>query len=173
MSFPNFVYQRPHDLVLGILRQEMTHPPRVLRRRTWRGGSYTVRFRIIGESHIVRVERGGALCFQEVLACLPLAPEQCAHRQMFADLQPHCYQRDDYEVAVAFTHGVNAGGALLQARWDGFEMRFGAVHGVTPLTRIEWQQEGDWLRWRTLHTYPNVEAVTAVYSASRLFIGSS
>ncbi len=171
MSFLDPVYQRPHDLVLGILRQEMTHPLRVLRRRVWRGCGYTLHFQIIGESHIARVERDGALCFQEVLACLPLAPEQCAHMQTFGDLQAHHYQRDDYRVAVAFARDASGRG-WMDARRDGFEVRFRMVYGVTPLTRIEWQQDGDWLRWWTLHTYPDAEAVTSVYSTSHLYIGS-
>jgi hypothetical protein len=171
VSFLDPVYQRPHDLVLGVLRQEMTHPLRVLRRRNWRGGDYTLRFQIIGESHVVRVERAGVLCFQEVLACLPLAPEQCAYMQTFSDLQAHRYAQDDYGVAVTFARGASAGD-VMDARRAGFEVRFRMMHGVIPVTRIEWQRDGDWLRWWTLHTYPDAEAVTSVYSASHLYIGS-
>jgi hypothetical protein len=142
--------QRPTDLVLGIVRTEIGYPLRCLQQAECILGAWRVIFRIIGESHVARVEHDGRLVFQEILACIPLTADECHHWQPFD------------QVRVGFSSQID------EARPYHMEVRFPGVDGRKPVTRIGWQAQTAHLTWWTLHTYPQPEGWVYVQTGSTL-----
>jgi hypothetical protein len=153
--------------MLGVLTTEIALPLQVLKAQTWAYKRWRFYFQIIGESHLIRVERDGNLYFHEILACVPLDPTACQHAQPFRELAEHRYQQHNYQVRVAFSTEAHPEDRLGER---GLEVRFPRVHRVTPVTRIQWARRGDQIVWWTLHTYPAFDQVIYVRSWSSLSI---
>jgi hypothetical protein len=159
------IYQNPADLELGILTQELPVKLTVLAQESLEIGEWRLAFYIIGESHFVRIERGGALILYEVLACMRLPAEACSHHHRFGDLQPHDFRHGSYSVAVGI--GDCADGQLIPDSTSPFlELEFPAIFGRVPVTRIHVDEGHGNVRWWTLHLYPQPEGITAVRTFS-------
>jgi hypothetical protein len=161
------IHQRPQDLILGIVQTELSYPVKPLQSAVYDAGLFRLQFQIIGESHIVRVECAGAPVFHEVLACLPLRAEQCAHWHRFADLRPHTYQAGRYCVEVQCDSTPDGWSPPAQPQQQ-LEVHFPLVNGQTPVTRVAWAQIDTTTYWWTLHTYPAINDTVYVYTASYL-----
>ena len=96
-----------------------------------------------------------------MLACVPVEDARCAYTHRFADLQAHTVQRGGYSGRVTFNPDPPP--PMLP---DGLTVRFPAVYGQVPLTRVTWQYTPGCLQWQTLHTYPLDGDLICVYSAS-------
>jgi hypothetical protein len=158
------VYQRPQDLVLGVTDRDVSHRFQILKRADVQTGALYVRFHIIGESHFVTVQNGGATLFHEILACVPLRADECWHLQRFSTLDAHFYRREAYQVEVTF--GAKAVAMARSAQM--IEVQFPRVYGVTPVTRVSWKQTRQRLYWWTLHTYPERAGTLYVQTASQV-----
>lgn len=161
------VIQQPTALILGVVQTELPADAfTVIAQRSLHVGRWQFRFHIIGESHLIRIERGGALVQQEILACSDLEARLCQHHHAFHDLAPHAYQREDYHVMVDFARKP---GWMIPPHEDSLqlEVAFPEVCGYIPCTRLYWRVEDQAVYWWTLHTYPDHRGVTYVRSMSR------
>ncbi|HEX2905946.1 MAG TPA: DUF2617 family protein [Phototrophicaceae bacterium] len=162
--------QYPGDLVLAVFARPLPVSVTVLAHSSFLLSGCRFVFNIIGESHLVSVERDTNPIFQELLACVPLTPEVCRLYHPFPDLQPFQTKTDTYTASVHFdTLPASADGLtqyLRQQPAAALEVAFPAVDNITPVTRIWWQPTGDRVHWRTLHIYPDADHITAVWSAS-------
>lgn len=154
------VYQSPQQLTLALFDGQPTYPLTLLRSRRHRMGDWNVHFHIIGESHAVIFTHHGRPLFTELLACIPVSAEQCAYVHPFTTLDAHMMQRDNYQVQVTFDATTPS------PLTNSLELAFPPVWGRVPITRIEWEQTGSCLHWRTLHTYPNHLGETCVRTTS-------
>lgn len=161
------VVQSPHDLVLAVHTEALTVPLDILAQSSVELHGHRLTWAIIGESHTVRVEQAGRVVLHEVFACVDLAGQVCRHQQHFRGLDAHRYGHAGYTIAVAFDRPAWS----VPAACDGhLEFAFALTHGRVPVTRIDWQQDGDALRWWTLHTYPEAGGVREVYTYSELLL---
>jgi hypothetical protein len=165
------VHQHPADLVLALLDSRPPVPMTVLAARSLTVGRYRFAFHIIGESHWVQVEADQRPIWAEVLACVPISPSVCWVHHPFADLAPHRVGVGGYVAAIHFEI-FSADARLEDLAPPHLEVRFPAVHGHTPFTRLWWGQQGKTVWWRTLHLYPEAAQVTAVWSESAFRVSS-
>jgi hypothetical protein len=159
------VYQRPNDLVLGIIETEIEQPITILAQKAFRMRDWLLTFHIIGESHLIRVERDGRLLFQEILACIPLHASTCRHHHSFTDLDAHHYSGKNYSTDVSFAPEVQMSGIH---HHHSLRMIFPQVYGQTPITQVSWSTSESLIVWETLHIYPDRDGITAVHSRSQL-----
>jgi hypothetical protein len=160
------IYQQPGDLILALFDTPLAMEPLVLEEAVCHAGPISAYLQIIGESHIVRIEREERPWFYETLSCLPLHAHECQHWHSFIDRREHQHAQGGYRVQVRFNDDE-----LPPRRTAGrtsIQVYFPPVFGQVPLTRIEWQAEPDRLRWWTLHTYPEAMRTTYVESESVL-----
>ncbi len=163
------VNQRPQDLRLVVIQADKLHQTplpalKSLKQRDITLGRWRIRFCIIGESHQVQVWRDSALQFVEMLACVDVPPSQCTHHHPFDVLNSHLYQMPSYQIQVDFCTQPrpvpHCDGALRFA--------FPISNGVLPITEVRWWADVEHLHWWTLHTYPQRQTITYVYSQSSL-----
>jgi len=158
------VLQNPTHLVLCVTSQELTTEVTILCQQSIAFDDIKLTFHIIGESHIVRLERDDTLLFQEVLACIDLPEQECLHYHRFNDLSAHVYQHKGYQVQVDFNPSHHV---ILPHTPDSLlEVAFPKTHGQIPITRIQWRFKDDVLYWWSLHTYPDWEITQHVYTLS-------
>ncbi|MBC7869303.1 MAG: DUF2617 family protein [Chitinophagaceae bacterium] len=156
--------QQPTDLMLAISIQDISEQVNVLKQQSATFDNLQLTFYIIGESHIVRLERDDTLLFQEVLACIDLPEQDCLYHHRFNDLSAHTYQQKGYQVQVDFKPIHHA---MLPYTPDGLlEVAFPKTRGQIPITRIQWWLKDDVLYWWSLHTYPDWEITQHVYTLS-------
>jgi hypothetical protein len=165
-----FADQCASDLVFAITEQELTVPVKVLAQAQFSAAGLAFTFSIIGESHIVRVERDGALLMQEVLACIPVEPGRCTHLARFPVLTNHTYMRPNYTASVNFYQTDSVLEAPFEAQEQGrLRYAFPQSYGRTPQTVVLWYTDPhkpNALGWRTLHSYPEVGGVRTVLTES-------
>lgn len=166
ISVLNPIYQSPAALVLGIATQEMTLTPTILRGQILELGQWRCHFRIIGESHWVRLEKDGQLVLQEILACVPLPASECLHHYPCKTLHNHTFSWNDYSSLVQFNWQAD-----LPHPENGLMLEFPAIFGQTPVTCLNWEAQNGILRWWTLHTYPLLEGAVCVRSYSKFCYG--
>lgn len=168
-NFTTSVIQHPQDLVLAIMPDIEVPPMVVLQQSELLIADWRFQFAIIGESHHIRVEDGGACILHEVLACVPVARADCLHYQTFTDLAAHDYKTGEYQVQVDFGE---------HPRWhipddvQQIEYAFPPTFGQHPVTRIQWQQAKNTVHWWTLHTYAGAKHTTYVHTASAFHFGA-
>lgn len=159
------VYQEPNTLALAVLPGDSPCPLTVLKKAVVQVDEWQFTFHIIGESHLIRVERNGQLMFQEVLACVPLAPQDCLHHHPFGDLENHHYQSEHYRVAVHFAERPVCCNRQIDPMDESqITVTFPEVCGQIPLTQVKWQIRERTIRWWTLHVYPHETGATEVRS---------
>lgn len=163
-------HQHPGDLVLALLGGALPIPVTILAQDSFAIGGYHFTFNIIGESHLMSVARDGVTIFQELLACVPLLPDACRLYHSFSDLQAFRASDDKYSVSVNFV-SLSASADVLTnylrtLSSASLEVSFPPVYNYVPITRIWWRNAKDSVHWRTLHIYPDVEHITAVWSVS-------
>jgi len=168
------VHQHPADLVLALLDSRPPVPMTVLAAGSLVVGRYRFAFHVIGESHWVQVEADQKPVWAEVLACVPISPLVCWVHHPFTDLMPHRVALEGYIGAVRFEtfSAGSAGTRLDDLPPPQLEVRFPAIHGHLPLTRLWWGQRGETVWWQTLHLYPEAAQVTAVWSESAFRVSS-
>lgn len=154
------VYQKPTDLILGILPHDPPLNLTILQAQQVAVGALTLTFEIIGESHRVRIELRQQLVMQEILACVALNAADCWHYHPFGLLQNHSFARQRYQVAVYFS---NTPIHLVSPQ---LEVQFPMVGRQIPVTQMRWRYQHDHIRWSTLHVYPSPYQTTYVYSTS-------
>ncbi len=98
--------------MLAVTRQELTCPVTILDRSTVERGSWRFSFQIVGESHVVRVERDETLAWQEILACVTLPPLGLLHHHRFTSLNTHHWRCNNYATRVRFAKHLPADAAL-------------------------------------------------------------
>ncbi|MDX1991255.1 MAG: DUF2617 family protein [bacterium] len=165
-----FADQRAADLVFAVTEQELTVPVKVLAQAQFSAAGLAFTFSIIGESHIVRVERDGALLMQEVLACIPVEPGRCVHLARFPMLTNHTYTRPNYTASVNFSQTDAVLEAPVEAQEQGrLHYAFPQHWGRTPQTVVLWYtdpRKPNALGWRTLHSYPEANGIRTVLTES-------
>jgi hypothetical protein len=159
------VTQVPTALVLAVTDAELPFQPHILLSRCVEWDDVALQFSIIGESHLVRIERYGRLWFHELLACTLLDAFSEGHIHSFDDLVVCDYAKDNYCTKVAFSQLPPR--RRLNTR-NSITVRFPRQHDVTPMTHVAWQTHPDRLDWWTLHTYPEATHTTYVVSESSL-----
>lgn len=147
------VHQSPADLQLNIIAGNLDAPLTRLKSNVHKLGLWTFTFHIIGESHLVTIERENQPLLNELLACVDFSPEAALHHHRFGDLEKHHYQGAGYAIGVRFEDTAGD-----HPRFDekSLEVAFPPIHGQTPVTQIFWTPIGTtMMRWRTLHMYPH------------------
>lgn len=159
------VHQNPADLALTIVAGEIATPLTVLKQAALHIDPWKLTFHIIGESHLVRIERAGTPILCELLACVQVMADVQVHQHCFGDLAVHCYTQPGYSVTVDFDdcHDLAPGADDSSV----LEVSFPETAGHIPVTRVEWTRAGEHaVRWRTLHMYPYKGSVMCVRSLS-------
>lgn len=158
------IYQKPTDLRLIVADQDWSDQFTTLKHYTLHHRDLTLHVRIIGESHIITIQRGQHTLLQEILACSDFAPANSLCAYHFGTLAAYAYNRDNYSVAVSFHPQPDS--AWIPAGVETLELQFPAMWGHTPLTRIGWQCTEDTIQWWTLHIYPEQACSTCVHTVS-------
>lgn len=146
------IHQNPRDLALTIIPGKLQNPLTILKHHTLTLGAWHLNFQIIGESHLVTIERDQRPVLCEVLACAD-TKAAAAHHHTFQDLAAHCYELPGYSVRVDFDDSTDT---LAPSGSDNLlEMVFPDIEGKSPVTQVLWERVGEnTLQWQTLHVYP-------------------
>lgn len=160
------IIQHPRDLRLCVVAGEFRDALTVLAQRTLEIGSVRLDLRIIGESHWVTVSSAGQPLFHEILACMEMDATRCQHQHVFSDLRAQQLKRRGYQVAVSIDQPVEP--TPDPAAAEALVVNFPQIYGAQPQTHLYWQVSDQRVRWWTLHTYPQPQTVTRVYSSSVL-----
>lgn len=156
------INQHPQDLHLAIVTGDTLPETDTLRSHEIRRGKWSIQSGIIGESHRIRVLHDGHFMLEEMLACIPVQPENCLHHHSFADLQDHHYQQGNYCVSITMRRNQH----LWQSQADEISYTFPAIDGIEGKTRIQWALRESAIVWRTYHSYFHAGHLLCVYSES-------
>ena len=155
------IEQDPTNLSFGILRENTRFDLTVLQEEIVGVAGWRFVFQIVGESHRVLVYQNQQLQYQEVLACIPLLPEDCDYHASFGELQDYHLVVAPYQFDIRFSTETMP----LFTQPD-MEVRFPKMHSVTPVTQLRWEDNGHSMRWWTLHLYPRRHDTVTVLTYS-------
>lgn len=159
------IHQHPTELVLGVLTSQQLHNLTIVQSEQVNAGRWAFEFQIIGESHRIIARYNNVVVLQEILACVPLAADDCHHFKRFATLGAHTFRQDSYGMEIWFSEEPVP---LLEGA--NLEVWFPAVHHSQPVTQIKWDVLPNGIRWWTLHLYPLQTRTITVLSSSHLQI---
>ncbi len=162
----NAVYQLSSDLVLGVTNRELDNAVTILEQKTLDCGPWRFTFSIIGESHLVRIERKEVLVWQEILACVKLNTQELVHYHPLKKLGDHVWECGNYVTAVRCDEEPFKA-------WpadDSMQVDFPMVYGKAPFTRVSWSVVANTVRWQTLHVYPYARCTVNVSSESIFYV---
>jgi hypothetical protein len=158
----NVVDQNPCDLVLGISNRELNCSLTVLAKETIYSDPLAFTFHVLGESHLVSIQRNGSVVWQELFSCRKLPQQGLLHHRHFTRMDEHSWQHDNYGIKVTFS----AEPRHTPATHNYLQVAFPDMYGQMPYTRVQWEQRPSGIRWQTVHTYPNPAGVTYVTTES-------
>lgn len=157
------IEQQPEDLVLAVLRRPAPFNLRVLREQVISlGQGMQAVASVVGESHTLRLERGGDVILLEILACVSVPRDACQHYHPLRDLGAHDYAHDAYRTQVTFPGEPSS----VPVGWNCLSVTFPTVNGIRPVTRVCWQAQAQAFAWRTLHVYPRAGRCVYVETSS-------
>jgi hypothetical protein len=141
-------------------------------------GTSAFTFHVLGESHLVSIQRNGEIYWQELLSCRKLSHKGLLHHRHFTRMGNHSWQHKqegiDYQINVQFSEKP-----IYEAQPRNYlEIAFPMVFGNEPYTRVQWQldaisqanRESNRVRWQTVHTYPHPAGVTHVITESIIHV---
>lgn len=160
------VQQKPTDLVLTILATALPDTVTILKTDKITINQWSFEFSIIGESHVVTVNREERLQFHEMLACVHVPEIHCTHYYPFHTLHAHHHNTQGYSVDVAFAP-LPTWTLPDTSITPHLEVAFPMVWGKMPITRIAWDYDNDQITWWTLHVYPERDTTTYVHTKSQ------
>lgn len=155
------VEQDPTHLSFGLLRDDIHLDLTVIQEQIVETGEWRFVFHIVGESHRVLIYHHAQLHHQEVLACIPLLAEDCAYYAQFAELQAYQLNVKPYQFDIRFSTET-----MPLFTPANLEVWFPTVYGVAPVTQIRWADNGQKMRWWTLHLYPRAHDTVTVLTYS-------
>lgn len=156
------ISQSAEDLLLAVLENDNLPALRVLVSESFQIRGWRFEFAIIGESHYCRIEHEGQLQLLEVLACMKIEESACKLYQPFREMQPFAWKQKAYQVGVHFENRL----PVWTQRENSLRYHFPITHGQVPETRLQWQIEKGFLRWQSLHSYPDESRLVVVLSES-------
>lgn len=156
------IIQRPQDLTLAVVSDDILPASQILMQKIWTHNDWQITFAIIGESHRVRLEHRDKFVMEEMLACVDIPVQSSLHQHQFSDLKAYHHQQKHYDVRIHMTENTK----LWQTQTNEIMFNFPSINGREAVTKLQWQSLETSIQWRTLHTYVCDGALLCVYSQS-------